>query len=125
MWACGVRRVVFECGTMLLVAVTTAVTRWHPGTLRDDQGGSTPDPQKLANVLSRLRTVSRPAFDGAAGARLASALSSPLSSQSDEGSRTSDAYSLPYVFAEGADLGVKRAGVADRAPVKLALSRPQ
>jgi len=57
MWACGVRQVVFECGTVLLVAVTTAVTRWHPGTLRDDQGGSTPDPQEHATSASTFRSV--------------------------------------------------------------------
>lgn len=35
-----VRRVAFECGMVLLVAVRTAVRRWQPGALRDDQGGS-------------------------------------------------------------------------------------
>ena len=39
-WACGVRRMVSECSTVLLVAVKTAVTRWQPGALSKDQGGA-------------------------------------------------------------------------------------
>jgi hypothetical protein len=34
---------------VLLVAVTTAVTRWQPGALPDDQGGCTPDPPEVRN----------------------------------------------------------------------------
>jgi hypothetical protein len=59
-WACGVRRVVLECGTVLLVAVRTAVTRWQPGALRDDQGGSPLDPQECATLASGPRSAPRP-----------------------------------------------------------------
>jgi hypothetical protein len=41
-WACGVRWVVSECGTVLLVAVTTAVTRSQPGILPDHRSGVRP-----------------------------------------------------------------------------------
>jgi hypothetical protein len=51
----SVRRVVFECATVLLVAVRTAVTRWQLGVLRDDQGGSPLDPQMLMPLAGRSR----------------------------------------------------------------------
>lgn len=50
-------RVVFGCGMAMLSAVTTAVTRWQLGALRDDQRGS---PQKYATLLSSLRYAPRP-----------------------------------------------------------------
>lgn len=55
-----VRRLVFECGTVLLIAVRTAVTRWQPGTLRDDQGGSPLNSQEHATLASGPRSAPRP-----------------------------------------------------------------
>jgi hypothetical protein len=37
---------------VLLVAVRTAVTRWQPGALRNDQGGSPLDPQDVGVGIS-------------------------------------------------------------------------
>ncbi len=59
-WACGVRQVVFERGTVLLIAVRIAVTRWQPGALRDNQGGSPLDPQERATSLRLLLSATRP-----------------------------------------------------------------
>jgi hypothetical protein len=60
MWAYSVRRVAFKCATVLLVAVTTAVTRWQPGVLRDDQRGSPLDPQKRATLTYGPGFASQP-----------------------------------------------------------------
>jgi hypothetical protein len=64
---------------VLLVAVKTAVTWWQHGALRADRGGhwAPRSKQPLPLTIDLRRS---PALHGAAGARLSSALSSPLSS---------------------------------------------
>lgn len=73
---------VFEGSPVLLVAVRTAVTRWKPGALRDDQGGPLDPPEHAA--LSPALDLRRDSVrDGAVGARLLSTLASPLSADDD------------------------------------------
>ncbi len=68
----------FECGTVLLVAVRTAVTRCQPGALRDDQCGSPVDPRSAQPCSPGVDMHCDPVGDGAVGAGLSSTLSSPL-----------------------------------------------
>jgi hypothetical protein len=84
-WACDVRWVVFECSTVLRVAVKTAVTWWQADALRDDRGGCPLDAMKRASPVFLSRPATRPGSHGADGARLWSVLSSPLSSARAEG----------------------------------------
>lgn len=88
---CGIRWEVSGCGTVLVVAVKTAVTRWQPGGLRHDQRRRSPLGPPKGQALFLFRSALGPVSASAAGAGLLSTLSLP--STTSPGARQNDHYS--------------------------------